>query len=120
MPVWSQTGSVQPYWEMCSMSALRYSLSHPFRAAYTIASDPFEVITAFQERYVASRERPVSPDLYQVDSDWECRLHELLDMPQPCPATSEFWALWPEVIGEMEAKGIRVGPESFKGWNDGD
>jgi len=102
------------------MSALRYSLSHPFRATYTIASDPLEVLTAFQERYVASRERPVPPDLYHVDHDWEFRLHELLDMPQQCPATSEFWALWPEVVGEMEAKGIRVGPESFKGWNDGD
>ncbi len=101
-------------------SALRYCLSHPLRAAYTFASDPLEVLTAFQERYVASRERPVPPDLYQVDYGWECRMHELLGAPEPCPATSEFWALWPEVIGELKAKGIRVGPESFKGWNDGD
>src|SRR5207253_10228310 len=26
----------------------------------------------------------------------------------------------PEVIRELEAKGIRAGPQSFKGWNDGD
>ena len=103
-----------------SGSALRYCLSHPVRAAHTFASDPFEALTAFQERYVASRERPVPPDLYQADSGWECRMHQLLGEPQPCPATSEFWTLWPEVMGELKAKGIRVGPESFKGWNDGD
>jgi predicted O-methyltransferase YrrM len=28
--------------------------------------------------------------------------------------------LWSEVIEELEAKGIRVGPETFQGWNDGD
>jgi hypothetical protein len=28
--------------------------------------------------------------------------------------------LWPEVISELEAKGIRAGPESFQNWNDGD
>ncbi len=101
-------------------SALLYCLSHPVRAAYTFASDPLEVLTAFQERYVAGRERPVPPDLYQPDCGWECRMHELLGVPQPCPVISEFWALWPEVIEELKAKGIRVGPESFKFWNDGD
>jgi hypothetical protein len=77
-------------------------------------------LTALQERYVASSERPVPPNLYQADGGWECRMHELLGVPQACPATSEFWTLWPEVIGELKAKGIRVGPESFKFWNDGD
>ncbi|SDK04182.1 Methyltransferase domain-containing protein [Bradyrhizobium sp. Rc2d] len=101
-------------------SALRYCLSHPVRAAYTLASEPFEIWTAFQDRFVASRERPVPPDLYQADRGWECRMHALLGVSQPCRATSEFWALWPEVMGELKAKGIRVGPESFKGWNDGD
>ena len=95
-------------------------MSHPLRAAYTIASDPLEALTALQDRYVARRERTAPPDLYQIDHGWESRMHELLGTPQPCSATSEFWTLWPEVIEEMKAKGIRVGPESFKGWNDGD
>jgi hypothetical protein len=47
-------------------------------------------------------------------------MHELLGVPQPSQATAEFWALWPEVMGELKAKGIRAGPESFKEWNDGD
>ncbi len=33
---------------------------------------------------------------------------------------TEFWDLWPEIIRELEAKGIRAGPESFQSWNDGD
>ena len=103
-----------------SQSVLRYCLSHPLRAAYLIASDPLEVLTAFQQRYVENRGRRAPPDLYQADDGWECRMHELLGVPQPCSATPEFWALWPEVMGELQAKGIRAGPESYKGWNDGD
>jgi hypothetical protein len=49
---------------------------------------------------------------------WEHRLHDLLGVPLPCEATSEFWALWPEVIGELQAKGIRVGPRRFTESNE--
>ena len=47
-------------------------------------------------------------------------MHKLLGLPQPCPIGSEFWVLWQEVTAELRAKGVRVGPESFKGSNDGD
>jgi hypothetical protein len=100
--------------------ALDYCLRHPVRAARTFASDPLEMLTALQERYVASREPPVPPDLYRADRGWECQLHELLGAQHPCSAATEFATLWPEVVEELEAKGIRVGPESFKSWNDGD
>ena len=43
-----------------------------------------------------------------------------LNMPSATETSSEFWSLWRKVVSEMEAKGIRPGPESFKGWNDGD
>jgi hypothetical protein len=101
-------------------TALRYFLKHPIRAAATIASEPLETWTSFRERFVAQRERPVPPDLYEAESHWERRMHELLGQPWPCSASAEFWTLWPNVINELETKGIRVGPESFKGWNDGD
>jgi Methyltransferase domain len=101
-------------------SALRYSFNHPIRAAHALLSDPLEVLTAFQERYAERRQRPVPPELYQPDYGWERRMHQLLGVPEPCSATSEFWTLWPEVMGELKAKGVRAGPESFKGWNDGD
>ena len=101
-------------------AALQFFLRHPVQSVTGIGSDPFEAWTAFHERYVASRELPTPPDFYKAEEGWEHRLHNLLGLPWPCPATSEFWALWPEVIGELEAQGIRVGPQSFKGWNDGD
>jgi hypothetical protein len=99
---------------------LRYFLRHPVRAVAAVASEPLEMWTTLQETYAAQRERPVPPDLYQAEDGWDRRMHELLGVQWPCPATSEFTALWPNVTGELEAKGIRVGPESVQVWNDGD
>jgi hypothetical protein len=48
------------------------------------------------------------------------RLCTLLELSSPGEIASEFWDLWPKVIKELDAKGIQAGPESFKGWNDGD
>jgi Methyltransferase domain len=89
-------------------------------ALAAFASHPLEAWTAFQDRHAAYREGPTPANLYKAEGGWECRLHSLLDLQPPCEATSEFWALWPNVMKELEAKGIRAGPESFKGWNDGD
>src|SRR5271156_5195455 len=47
-------------------------------------------------------------------------MHDLLGLTWPCNFSSEFWALWPEVLERLKARGIRVGPSSFKQWNDGD
>jgi methyltransferase family protein len=98
----------------------RYFLSHPARAIATIASDPFEIWTIVQQNYVAQRERPVPADLYQADLGWDRRMHELLGVPWPCEAASESAILWSQVMAELETKGIRVGPETLHGWNDGD
>ena len=99
---------------------IRSIARHPIRAVASILSDPLETWTFLHDRYAARREGPTSPDLYKAEPDWEQRLHILLEVPFPCEMTSEFWALWPKVIAEMEHKGVRVGPESFKSWNDGD
>ena len=99
---------------------LRYILSHPARTFSTFAADPLETWTLVRERLASRRERPVPGDLYQPDENWEFRLHNLLGVPWPCPAALEFQALWPQVIEELKAKGISVGPESFLKWNDGD
>ena len=99
---------------------LRYFLKHPARAVVAVTSDPLEIWTRVQESYIAQRERPVPPDLYPAEEDWERMLHERLGTAWPCQESAEFAALWPEVMGELEAKGIRAGPEVFQGWNDGD
>jgi hypothetical protein len=99
---------------------LRYLLKHPVSGIADLAADPLEIWNTMLEAYVDKREqrRPQCP--YQPDYNWERRLHEALGAPWPCNETSEFWGLWPEVITELEAKGIRAGPESFQWWNDGD
>jgi hypothetical protein len=99
---------------------LRYLLKHPVIAVADIAADPLEILTTIQDVYLAEREQRIPPCQYQWDDGWEQRLHEFLGVPWPCEATSEFRELWPEVIGELEAKGIRAGPESFQSCNDGD
>jgi Methyltransferase domain len=85
---------------------LRYILKHPIRVVTSIATDPLGSWEKLQDRH--------------ADVDWERRLHSLLGVPWPCGATAEFWALWPDVMEELKAKGIRAGPDSFGGWNDGD
>jgi hypothetical protein len=72
------------------------------------------------DSYVAERERRGPQCQYESDQNWEQRLHEAFGAPFPSNEISEFWDLWPEVIGELEAKGIQAGPESFQWWNDGD
>jgi len=99
---------------------LRYVLKHPLSATADLAADPFEVMTTIHECIVEGREprRPQCP--YQHDDDWEQRLHAHIGVSWPYEVTSEFRGLWSEVIGELQAKGIRAGPESFQWWNDGD
>lgn len=101
-------------------TGLGYCLRHPIQTVAAVASDPVEAWTVLRDIHAARRDRPITPDLYDAEDGWEHRLHDLLGVPWPCEVISEFWALWPGVIGELQGKGIRVGPESFKTWNDGD
>jgi hypothetical protein len=99
---------------------LHYLLKNPAVGMAVLASDPLEVWTRVQETYFAEREQRRPQCRYQCDENWERRLHEHLGAEWPCPFTSEFRGLWSEVVAELEAKGIRPGPESFGSWNDGD
>src|SRR5712692_4708553 len=99
---------------------LRYLLRHPVSAVADLAADPLEVWTMLQDEYVDRRERRGPQCRYEFDDEREQWLHDCLSVPWPCASTSEFWTLWSHVIGELEAKGIRAGPESFQSWNDGD
>jgi len=101
-------------------AAVRYFLRYPARAVSAVVRDPLEAWTTLEDRYVHHLEqrRPQFP--YAADDGWEPRLHGLLGVPWPCEASSEFRAVWPEVIRQLEANGVRVGPESFGCWNDGD
>jgi hypothetical protein len=92
----------------------------PLLALGAVARDPAEAWIAFQDRGAEKREEQTPSDLYSANTDWEPQLHDWLGASWPCEVAAEFWALWPEVIRELEEKGVRAGPLSFKGWNDGD
>jgi Methyltransferase domain len=92
----------------------------PVSTLKAVASDPLESWLRVREQYAAYREGHTPPDLYNTDDAWESRLRCLLDLSSPAAVKSEFDALWPKVMSELEDKGVRVGPASFKGWNDGD
>ena len=99
---------------------LHYLLKHPLAGLKDLAEDPLQIWTTIRETYLANREldRPQCP--YEVDDQWESSLHSALGLPWPCKSHSEFWSLWPNVMRELESKGIRPGPMSFLSWNDGD
>jgi Methyltransferase domain len=102
------------------MLDLRPYLRRPVSTLAAVAADPVESWIRFREQYAAHREGGAPPDLYKPADDWADRLNALLGISLPDKATSEFWSLWPRVIQELAAKGVQAGPESFKGWNDGD
>ena len=99
---------------------LRYFLKHPGTMAACVAADPLQLWMTVQDEYAAVRERKRPGCQYESDDNWEQQLHASLGVRRPCREAAEFWTLWPEVMRELEAKGIRPGPESFQAWNDGD
>jgi hypothetical protein len=101
-------------------SHLPYVVRHPVRGVRALVSDPMEAMTTLYERAVERREHRRPPSAYQTDPEWERRLHELIGIAWPCEVGAEFWRLWAVVNDELRAKGLRVGPESFAAWNDGD
>ena len=104
---------------------IRYLLKHPVAGFADLAADPIETWTTIREAYAEKayaerhEERRVQCP-YEPDLGWEQQLHEALGVPWPCDEAREFLELWHQVIGELEAKGIRPGPESYQWWNDGD
>jgi hypothetical protein len=102
------------------LAVLSSVLRKPALVALDFAAHPVEAWTRIQDTLADRRERREPQHRYESDNNWEHRLHDCLGVEWPCKLTSEFWSLWPEVIRELEAKGIRPGPESFKYWNDGD
>jgi hypothetical protein len=93
-------------------------LKNPVAAVSAVMRDPLEAWIKFND-YV-DLEQPKPPCRYEAEGDWEQRLHGVLGIPSPCEASLEFQALWPEVLKPLKAAGVRVGPEGFGPWNDGD
>jgi len=95
-------------------------LKNPGKAITTVARDPLEAWIKLSEYVDLPLEQRKPACRYEAESDWEHRLHDLLGVSRQCDASSEFRALWPKVIEPLKATGVRIGPESFGCWNDGD
>ena len=102
------------------MMDFRPYFRRPLSTLASIASDPLEAWLRFREQYAAHREGHTPQDLYNAQPDWEKRLHRRLGLSDAGTVNAEFWILWAQVVEELAAKGVRAGPSSFKGWNDGD
>ena len=98
---------------------VRYLVKHPSAAAPLVAH-PRDTWTRLYEAYVDGRERRLPRQPYVADDHWEERLHAAIGAPWPCPLAPEFWDVFRAVLAELEASGIKPGPESFRDWNDGD
>ncbi len=95
-------------------------LRRPIAILAAFAVDPMEFWVRILERHAARSEIPAPIGLYKPDQDWELRLQSLMGLPSSAELSGQFWLLWADVMAELQAKGIRPGPESFKAWNDGD
>lgn len=104
---------------MIRAALLRYTQKFPQIARY-IASDPLEVWLRLSAKFYERLERHKAPPCYEVDTNWERRLHASLGVLWPCQATAEFSALWPAVIDSLQSKGLEIGVGFFGGFNDGE
>lgn len=95
-------------------------LRNPGKAVNAVTRDPIEAWIKLGEYLDFPREQRRPACKYESVNDWEQRLHSHLKTPWPCEACSEFNILWPDVTEALKSKGVRVGPESFGPWNDGD
>jgi hypothetical protein len=68
-------------------------------AISAVVRDPLEAWIKFTDYVYEDFERHRTAYGYEVDSDWERQLH----VSWPCPASSEFLALWPEVLEPLSA-----------------
>lgn len=102
------------------------------RAARALFADPVEFALGLEakvaERHESRAKRtrgvggfmPWPPCPYEIESDWERALHELIGAPWPCPAVDAFWELWASVTDSFERMGVEPGRGAFAGWGDGE
>jgi len=101
------------------------------RVAREFAGDPVEFLINLPDMVFERKEvhtwrtkgggfMPWPPCPYDVDEDWEQRVHEAVGAPWPCSSTTAFWDLWSQVMQVFEARGIAPGRGAFASWGDGE
>jgi hypothetical protein len=57
---------------------------------------------------------------YATDPNWRANLHALVGLTMPCEIASEIEPIWRDVLELMSSKGVKAGPLTYVGSNDGD
>jgi hypothetical protein len=81
-----------------------------------IIRDPIESYYRARTRFVAWRADGEPFHAYAVDKEWRQHLGAVLGSAE----ASEFKEMWTNVLRSPELKGLRIGPQTFGIWNDGD
>jgi hypothetical protein len=85
--------------------------------------DPIEALIKVQSDLAERSERgkpQYQQSPYVVSTDWEHLLHEIIGAPWPCQVSSDFSALWDEVLKPFRSKQVAIGRGTFDGWGDGE
>jgi hypothetical protein len=97
------------------------------RAAYTVLRHPLEAIERARGRLDTRTDKrelmalgQLPGEHYAVVGNWEPVLHEAIGAPWPCAESEGFDQVWDATVSGLLSAGLRVGPASYRGWNDGD
>jgi predicted O-methyltransferase YrrM len=103
------------------VTAVRHeAVSMSLNAVRAGREHPSDVVAEIQEALIQKWERTKPPHEYEVDPEWEHRLHQLIGAPWPCPQQEEFGRLYSDIVALLRVHGIRLGLDAFVGWHDGD
>ncbi len=89
-------------------------------AARFTMREPLDGLDRVRERVRGALGMPDEAPSYQVDRDWERRLHETLGVPWPCPAADDFESVWSAAEEAVRRRGLAIGRGTYGGWDDGD
>lgn len=90
------------------------------RAASVVIKDPVEGVERIREKIADESARWARSSSIAPDPEWQLSMHTLLGLPWPCEEASTFEALWREIVGGLQDKGLMIGRGTFSGWDDAD
>ena len=103
-------------------------MAHPALHALIKAPQTVRMLIANPSEFLIKvvselRELPepaLPPCPYVTDPEWRHRLHAYLGVVRPDETAAELKPVWQGVLERMSSKGVKAGPQTYVGSNDGD
>jgi predicted O-methyltransferase YrrM len=95
-------------------------LTYAARAGRAFVAQPYEARERTLERLAERRDGRNTDHGYAVVDASEEWIHRLIGAPWPCEDAQLFDDVWQLTLGDLAARGLRVGRGEFGGWDDGD